>query len=66
MHTRIPRGASKALGAADAQSDEPWLSFVPLGWPEGYDAERRCLNSLEFTTATNTITDRIDVDEILC
>jgi hypothetical protein len=54
------------LGAADAQSGKPWLSSVPPGWPEGYDAERRSLNSLEFTTAANTIFDGVDVDEILC
>jgi hypothetical protein len=53
------------LVAADAQSDEPWLSFVPPGWPEGYDMESRFLDSLEFTRAANAISDVVDVGEIL-
>jgi hypothetical protein len=65
VHAGVRRGASEALGVAVVQSDEPWLSFVPPGWLEGYDAECCGLDSLEFTTAMNAISDGVDVDEIL-
>jgi hypothetical protein len=29
VRTGIHRGALEALGMADAQSDDPWLTFVP-------------------------------------
>jgi hypothetical protein len=64
MRARVRRGVSKAVGMADAQSGEPWPSVLP-GWPEGYDAECHRLDSLEFTTATNAISDGVDFDEIL-
>jgi hypothetical protein len=48
----------EALGVADAQPDEP-------GCPMHCDVECRRLDSLEFTTTTNSISDGVDVDEIL-
>jgi hypothetical protein len=45
--------------------DEPWLSFVTPGWPNDYDVDRRLLHSVEFTRATDAISDGVDVGEIL-
>lgn len=65
MHVGVRQGVLEALAADNTQSDEPWLSFVLPGWPEGYGADLCRIRSLEFSRVADAISDGVDVGKIL-